>query len=296
MGRGLCVLLVDFYLLVGLSAGVAQDLKQCREKRDQLWQDGRFEEVLEQSTELLALQQKTFGKNSTEYAATLATMAHAHERVGNVSAAMDAIDMALDIQEAKVGKNHTSTAHSYMILGKIYVKEGQYAAAAEALRGAKAIIGLLKGEEDVSYWQVQTELGAAYTAMGLYDIALKIQSECLKKEIARSGEDSIETAKIRRNLGKVYYGQGEHQKSKAELEKAVKVLKTKLTGMHPDYVEALNALVSTNYHLGNFDGVIPLYKDMLDMLGDAYGQEHTAFLTAQHNLQMVNQYVASQTV
>jgi tetratricopeptide (TPR) repeat protein len=223
-------------------------------------------------------------------------MAHAHERVGNVSAAMDAIDMALDIQEAKVGKNHTSTAHSYMILGKIYVKEGQYAAAAEALRGAKAIIGLLKGEEDVSYWQVQTELGAAYTAMGLYDIALKIQSECLKKEIARSGEDSIETAKIRRNLGKVYYGQGEHQKSKAELEKAVKVLKTKLTGMHPDYVEALNALVSTNYHLGNFDGVIPLYKDMLDMLGDAYGQEHTAFLTAQHNLQMVNQYVASQTV
>jgi len=280
--------------LFGSCEGVAQDMKVCREKRDQLWEEGRFEEVIEQSKELLEMQEKTFGKNTTEYAATLSTMAHAFERINNVTAAMDAIDEALDIQEAKVGKNHTSTAHSYVILGKIYVKEGQYAAAAETLRSAKSIIGLLKGEEHVSYWQVQTELGAAYSAMGLYDVAHKMQTDCLQKEIARSGEDSIESAKVRRNLGRALYGQGEHEKAKQELTKAVKVLKEKLGGVHPDYIEAVNALVSANYHLGNFDGVIPLYQDMLEIVGDAYGQDHTAYLTAQHNLQMVNQYVSSQ--
>ena len=42
------------------------------------------------------------------------------------------------------------------------------------------------------------------------------------EEIARSGEDSIESAKVRRNLGRALYGQGEHEKAKQELTKARK--------------------------------------------------------------------------
>lgn len=272
---------------------MSEDMKVCKAKRDEHWASGQYDEVLEQSNQLLNMQRVTYGENSTEYAATLAMAAHAHERLGNATHAWDLVARALKIQASKVGLNHTSVANTFIVMAKIDLKTGLYARAVQRLIDARRIVERVKGQKDPLYWEVHADLGAAYSEMGLQDVALKICKECLVEELTRSGENSVATAKLRRSIGRIYYAQGKHDDASAELNKAVKVLKAKLGGTHPDYMECLNALVSTHYHLGQFEKVIPLYEDTLQAVGVSYGKEHAAYLTAEQNLQMVHQYVSA---
>ena len=102
------------------------DVQTCRVKRDQLLEQGRFKEVVDESTKLLQLLGASpSGKNTTEYASTLALLAHAQERLGNPDEALATIERAIEIQKSKLGLNHSSIAESFRIQGKIFSKMGR---------------------------------------------------------------------------------------------------------------------------------------------------------------------------
>ena len=102
------------------------DVQTCRVKRDQLLEQGRFKEVVDESTKLLQLLGASpSGKNTTEYASTLALLAHAQERLGNPDEALATIERAIEIQKSKLGLNHSSVAESFRIQGKIFSKMGR---------------------------------------------------------------------------------------------------------------------------------------------------------------------------
>jgi len=241
----------------------------------------------------LKTQQSKVGLNHSSVANSFVILGKIHLKMGLYSSAVASFTAARRIVESLSGKKDPLYWQVQAELGGAYVEMGTCIMRAWKFT-AHDIRKCLSFASDVLLRSF-TLLSEFVNQMraGLYDVAQKLQKECLVQQLTATGENSVESAKLRGSIGRSYYGQGKYAEASVELLKASKVLKEKLGSTHPDYMDCLNALVSVHYHLGEFDQVIPLYKDTLDYVGAAYGKEHAAYLTAEQNLQLVHQYVSA---
>ncbi len=182
-----------------------------------LREQGKLEEAVECAQKALSMRQKETGKDSPECAEVLENLAKIYQKQGRFAEAQEILEKAISIDRKAFGEKHPNVASDQCTMGRLLLEKGR----AEESRGVSE-----DSKRDLEQSRRFLE-----------------QSLATRQMFFRPGHPTI--ARTLASLGELSSKQGDTDKAKDQLEKALAMQKKYLGAQHPDTLETANALKAT---------------------------------------------------
>ncbi len=174
-----------------------------------------------------------YGKESTEYAASLNNLGGVYQGTGQYKEAELLHKKSLQLREKLLDENDSDIANSLNNISGLYQLMGKYQEAEPLLKRAIKILKETLGKEHPNTATSINNLGVCYQKHGDYKNAELSYDEALRIRRKKLGKNHPGIANSLNNLAGLYYAQGRNKEAEDICEQVVYILETTLGSEHP---------------------------------------------------------------
>lgn len=254
------------------------------ERIEQLRLEGKADEAIRLSKEIVETFQTILGDQTPRYATSLIELARLHQEMGSYRQAESLYRKAQAIHESVLGKAHPVYATVLSDLMELSMLKGEYLRAESLGIKAKAIREQVLGKEHRQYALSLSNLAHLYQKMGDYSRAEAYaeQAKAIREKIL--GREHLDYAVSLNNLGLLYHEMGSYDRAKPCYEEALAIRKKRLGQQHPDYANCLNNLAGLHEAMNDYPRAEPLYLEAKAIYAQVLGKQHPSYAGTLHNL------------
>jgi tetratricopeptide (TPR) repeat protein len=149
------------------------------------------------------------------------------------------------------------------------------------------------GIGDQTTQQIQEMLANALSSSGRLEESLQLYRSALEAAVGRDGENHVAALRPRVNLGTALRSAGRLEEARAELESALEGYRAVLSDKHVQTLWAAHALGLVYADLQRYDDARELFQHVATYRERLLGPEHPGTLSAQRELERVEQATAN---
>lgn len=253
----------------------------------ELYGKGRYAEATPLAREVLALRERSLGKEHLEVASALQNLAELERAQGALAQAHRLLLRAVAIHDRALEPDPLGLAGVLNNLGALLLQEGAYGEARLILERALSIRERALAHVDIDLATSLNNLGYLLQAQGAHAEARPLLERALSIYEALEGPDHPDVAITLNNLGIVLTSLDERVEARAYLERALAIREKSLGAGHPDVAMSLNNLASLLRKQGELSAAGLLLDRAVAMSERALGPDHPDVATALNNLGML---------
>ena len=225
--------------------------------------------------EALTIRQKAHGSDHPMVSEIRSILANLELRLGKLDKAVALLQLNLAASDKMFGSQHLKTANAQVELARLYRYMPAKQEAALAL--ANTALPVL----EAALWQGHPNIGDTLNIIAAANLALhnlpEAQSSWLRVlEIRKNslGSDHLLVAITMRDLGRVFLGLGELQRSEVFLRDSLKILRFAVGEKDPKYAASLEPLLELLVYQQRYEEAQPLLEKVLTIYESSLGSEH----------------------
>lgn len=245
---------------------------------------GKYNDGVSYCRKILEIEEKTYGKNNLEYAASANNLAFFLEISGNVDQARPYYEVSKNIKGNILGKNHPDYASSCSNFGYHLYSLGDYDNALSNYQTALSIYKENPGENSHEYGRVCNNIGALFMDINTMDSSIFYYKKCHKiyTEVLDSNHNSL--AACSNNLGYAYAITGEYEKALPLYTETMRIYKATLPDDHPDVAISLSNIGDLHYRMGNYDKAEEFFFQSKAINEEFLGKNHPYYARNCNNI------------
>ena len=237
----------------------------------QLQDEGRWEEAFQSGNHLVDIVKGNHGESSKFTLAALNEVAIAGQETGRYSAAILAIDRAVNIA-IKMGKANSLTASKLLTnLSGVYQTIGEFEAARDAVERSIMILETIEPVPSPSLAHAKNNLGTISWALGDFAAAESSFSESVDW-VRQNADEEKSLARFLTNLGGVKIHGGKD--GSEELQHAFEVRKRLLGFEHPKTLETLIFIGEVFLQMGRIEDALRQFTHCLERRRQVFAANH----------------------
>lgn len=247
---------------------------------------GDFKKSIALYEEALSIEEKTVGKNHSEYVTTLYNLGTVYVSAGNFNMAEPIFKESIQLFKEVSGKKSIKYYTAVQSLSVLYSEMEEYDKAEPFALQALEIAREIHGDSHRSVADALNNLGNLYQNLGNYDEAERLLKEAIEVNDRIFGKDCLDNVVPFNNLFHVYSGKGDKTKGLEMLEKAYEIQQKHLGKDHPDCLSLLNNIVRAKY-LGSDntdDEVEEILLEILEKRKELLGENHPDYAKTMNDL------------
>ena len=245
---------------------------------------GNYAEAIRLRTEVLHIYEKVFGKDHSNYVASLNNLASDNYYCGNYAKAIQLATKSLLIQENTHGKEHSDYAASLSVLASSNSALGNYAEAMRLETEALQIGEKELGKKHPFYALSLSNLSVYNSLLGNYTEAMRLETEALNIRRKTLGKEHSDCALSLSNLSAYNSLLGNYTEAIRLETEALNIRRKTLDKEHPDCALSLSNLSAYNSSLGNYTEAIRLETEALQIRNKILGKKHPDCAKSLNNL------------
>jgi len=222
----------------------------------------------------LAVQLRTHGAETPEYASALHEHAEWLHNAGDYDSAAAVHRRVLSIQAARAPGDGEVTEASLYGLGVTLDELGQYEEAEQRLRDALVMNRRLRGDTGISLSQGLLALAAVLRRQARYDAAIPLLEESLQLATASVGRRNLDVAQSLNHLARTMSQAGRSADAVPLVEESIAIQRAIHGKPHPETAASLGNLSGILGDLGRFDEAEGARRESLAMMRAVFGREH----------------------
>ncbi|MEW6207939.1 MAG: tetratricopeptide repeat protein [Acidobacteriota bacterium] len=261
-----------------------EEAKRLNAEALKLYNAGRYDEAIPLAERVLAIVEKSLGKDHPEVATAINNLAAMYKEKGDYAKAEPLYIRALVIYEEALGEDHPLVATTLDNLALLHQAKGEYAKAEPLHIRALAISEKALGSEHPDVAIALGNLAGLYNTKGDYSKAEPLFIRALAIVEKAFGKDHPSVATALNNLAALYETKGDYAKAEPLYTKALAIYERTLGTEHPLVANALNNLALLYKEKGDYAKAEPLYVRALAIREKAFGAEHPYVATTLSNL------------
>ena len=246
--------------------------------------NGNYHESIRLGEEAVEICEKILGKEHSDYADQISTLALIYNYSGNYLEAIRFGEETLKIYEKILGKEHPDYAESITSLADFYNNNGNYSEAIRLGEKSAQIYEKILGKEHPDYAALINRLAIYYSNAGNYSEAFRMGQEALlirERILSKEHPDYVISLS---NLA-LYYSRVGNYSEAIRLGMEVLQIEEMILGKeHHNYATSLNNLAYYYSHTGNYSEAIRMGREALVITEKKWGKEHPEYSTSLHNL------------
>jgi len=254
----------------------------------QLYGAGKFDEAIAVVQRHLEINERIFGPDHHNVAATLGRLALLNAIKGEYAKAEALFRRSLLIKEKAFGPDHFDVASSLNNFAVLYMERAEYTKAEPLYRRALSIKEKTLGPDHPEVAIALNNLATLYHKKGGYAEAEPLYQRALLITEKRLGPDHPDVASFLNNLAGLYSDKGDDLKAEPLYQRALLITEKMLGPDHVDVARSLHNLANLYQKKGNYAEAEPLYQRALQIKEKALGLEHPE--VAQTLVQLANLY------
>jgi tetratricopeptide (TPR) repeat protein/CHAT domain-containing protein len=235
-------------------------------------------------TRIIALRERTAGREHPGYARSLADLARLYHQQERYAEAESLQTEALAIRLASLGAQDLEVAQSLMSLAGASQVRGEFAEAESLYRQALAIREAKLGSDHLEVAQSLAGLGAAVVGLGRHAESESLCTRALAIRETSLGPDHLEVAESLNGLARSFARQGRLAEAGSLFTMSVAIKKDHLGPRHSDVANGLRNLAIIKERQAKYAEAESLYLSALDIWNQVYGTEHTLIADCLHSL------------
>lgn len=233
----------------------------------------------------LMIQDTFCGENYLPLAPTLNRLGKALCGIKHFEKARKCFERALTIEEIAYSKEHPALITTLNNIGTTLRDLGFAEEARKCFQRALKIGEIANGKEHPALAETLNNIGATLLDLGLANEAKRYFERVLTL-IVESGRNEVDLIKAHAliNLGDIFSGLGNYEKSKSCFERALNTYELIHNECHPTVVATLNQLGNTLRDLGEYQQAKKCLERVLSLDEQVYPEDHPVFATTLNNL------------
>jgi CHAT domain-containing protein/tetratricopeptide (TPR) repeat protein len=278
---------LGLFILSGPMAARAQDASEVQalnRQNVQLHGQGKYAEAAATGEKVLALAERTLGKDHPDTLASINNLGAAYNALGRHAEAEPLYRRALAGRERVLGKEHPDTLASVNNLAALYFSKGRYGDAVPLLKHVVEVSERALGPEHPQTLGSINNLAMLYNIEGRQSEAEPLFRRVLEAKERLLGKEHPDTLITLNNLAALYYAQGRYAEAETLFTRALKISERVRGKEHPDTIRCLNNLALVQRTQGRYAEAEPLFKQALEAYERVLGNEHPTTLTSADNL------------
>ena len=262
------------FLLATLSAA---DISYCQlldsEARgldNKIWElflEARYEEAIAIAKDLLAVREKTLGKNHPDVARNLWNLGWMYKVTGQYGEAEMLLKRSLEIREKRLGKNNPDVGTSLYDLGLLYSTLGRYGEAEALLKRSLEIREKRLGKNHPDVARSLENLGSLYRTTGRYAEAERLFKRSVETYERSLGQDHPYVAESLMNLGVLYRITGRYGEAEPVVKRTLEIRERKLGEKHPYAMASRNDLALLLLDSGKWEEACDIFSQQNNKSG-----------------------------
>src|SRR5262245_1679565 len=250
----------------------------------QLYGAGKFDEAIAVVQRHLEINERIFGPDHHNVAATLGRLALLNAIKGEYAKAEALFQRSLLIKEKAFGPDHPDVASSLNNFAVLYMETAEYTKAEPLYRRALSIKEKTLGPDHPEVAIALNNLATLYHKKGGYAEAEPLYQRALLITEKTLGPDHRDVATLLNNLAGLYSGKGDDLKAEPLFQRALLITEKTLGPDHLDVARPLHNLANIYKKKGNYTEAEPLFKRALQIKEKALGLEHPGVALTLANL------------
>ena len=246
--------------------------------------NGNYHESIRLGEEAVEICEKILGKEHSDYADQISTLALIYNYSGNYLEAIRFGEETLKIYEKIQGKEHPDYAESITSLADFYNNNGNYSEAIRLGEKSAQIYEKILGKEHPDYAALINRLAIYYSNAGNYSEAFRMGQEALlirERILSKEHPDYVISLS---NLALYYCRVGNYSEAIRLGMEVLQIEEMILGKEHHNYATSLNNLAYYYSHTGNYSEAIRMGREALVITEKKWGKEHPKYSTSLHNL------------
>lgn len=207
---------------------------------------------------------------------------------GDYEAALDHLNLALDLARARLGPADPAIAQAYQEIGSVEVSTGRPGEALEHYRQALELRRAASGEPTPEVAAVLRRMAEAHSELGEDDRALDLLEEAEAILRARLGPRHPRLADTLIVKGSAHWGRGSYDEAIEDFEEAVAILEGLEETRGRSLAAAYINLGNTYWSRGDYDEALAFYTKALPLQVAVLGDEHPYTGTVFYNLAILH--------
>ena len=195
-------------------------------------------------------------------------------QMGDYKNGIEYIKKSLQQSIKAYGQKHSAVSAAYTNLGLTYNRLGDYETAAENYKNAVDIDIELFGETHPYVINTYLNLGALYQNIGQYSKALHYTEKALALIDKKQAVNDPLAAKLYTTIAIIHQRRKQPEKSIQYSKEALRIWDEIYNGPHLEFEDALKAMASGYYGIGEYDTAIATMLKVLDINLGAVGENH----------------------
>ncbi len=245
----------------------------------------KYTEAFRLGSQALKIQEKTLGKDTPQYTASLILLANCSYKIDNYEEAVRLVTEALEIQEKTLGKDNRQYTAALIILANSYYSLARYNASqsgnlTEAIRLCTESLQIREkvlGKNNPEYINTLEYLAHYYSIQENYPELLRCYTELAdlqKKVYGKKSDEYIETL----NNIAFYSGYLGNDAEAISIKTDIVDNQERMFGKESsEYITALKELAKTYEDAENYTEAVRIGEDALKLQGKVYGNDNSEY-------------------
>lgn len=271
--------------LLALAAGaVCATATELNAQGESLREAGRYEEARAAHLEALTIRQALLAPDHLDIAQSLNNLALLYFAIGDMSAALPALQRAKNIYEKHYGADHEVMATVFNNLAVFKQVAGKLDEAQRLHEQALRVRLQRLGEDHVDTAESQANLADVLVSLGRHAEAIPLLVRALEIREKAYGADHVVTANSLNNLAFAYYLQARYADALPLFQRAAAIHEQTLGLRHETTGTTLGNLARLYKALGRHADALPLFRRSVEIYESALGPEHVTTAAGLSNL------------
>ncbi len=226
-----------------------------------------------------AIRRRELGDKNVATLSTMASLAAAYERSGDLKKAEPLYREVLEKERRVLGEQHPSTLATMNGLAVTYMYEGEYVQSAALLEKLVPMEEHVFGDHDLQTLRAMGNLGAGYVTLRKDSLAEPLLLKTLELKRKWLGSENPETLDTMTNLAEFYRDRGHYDKAEPFIAAALAAYRRVLGANHRNTINAMDSLGELYVDTGKYPQAKALFQEAFDSARNA-GREKDRFALA----------------
>jgi len=243
-----------------------------------------YSKALELALKCLALKNKIYGKEHSEYIYTLNNVIKIYAYLEDYSECLESELEYLVLAEKIHGKENIEYIKALNFLARLYMKFEDYSRSLEIWLECLELTEKVFTKEHPEYVNALLYMSRTYFYLKNSPKSLKSELECLVLAEKIYGKENIEYFKVLTIFAN-WYHESQNYANSLVFWKETLVVAEKIHGKESlQYANILSTISVCYAYLGKTDKIIELNLESLEIIEKTYGKEHPSYLNSLSNL------------
>ena len=264
--------------------GSSEEVEELSKQFVLLHEQGNYLDAVRIGERILAINEKTFGPESSNTAISINNLGLLYEKMGDTAKAESSYLRALNIREKTLGAEHPITAIALSKLAGLYKLQADYAQAVPLYQKVLVIRENSLGPEHPQTANVLYYLADLHLEMGNYDHADTLIKRSLSIREKVLGPEHPDTAASLNTMALLYEKRGDYNRAKS-LYRRSRAIFEKTYGRKSSSTATIISNEAILYlAIGDYDRAEQLMKRVLAIKERSLGPEHPDIALSLNNL------------